>query len=216
MAARADGVRIRANARDDAAVDQPWRIGDDDEVEELHPVVPSFRPGDWTAVERWLAVRLPEDYKDLIGEGSALTFDRELMIASPFGESNPNGSSLGDMIGYGSWSLGDMIGYGSWSLAYLRHHFPAQFNVALFPESGGLLCWGIDGGGGVYYWDTSRPDPNDWTIVVSGRPVMDDGLGEFHDCGLAAYLTGLASGRISAAALGDWPGPNPQFRRAGG
>lgn len=38
--------------------------------------------------------------------------------------------------------------------------FPEEFDVRLFPESGGLLCWGGDGRGAVYYWDTGAPDPD--------------------------------------------------------
>jgi hypothetical protein len=178
-------------------MEQPWRIGDDGDVYEVHPVLPTFAPGDWAAVEEWLDVPLPRDYKSLIGEGPALTFDEQLLIASPFSQLR---------------HLGSRIAYGSWCLACLRRQFPEEFILPLFPEPGGLLCWGGDAGGGLYYWNTMKPDPEDWTIVVSGRPVGDAGQGEFHDCGLAEYLEGLASGRIEAAALGGWPGPNPQLR----
>ena len=186
-----------SDAREYAEVEQPWRIGEDGDVYEVHPVLPRFVPGDWAAVEEWLEVPLPHDYKELIGEGQGLKFGEELLIASPFSQSN---------------HLGSRIAYGSWSLAYLRQRFPEEFYLPLFPEPGGLLCWGGDGGGGVYYWNTVRQSPDDWTIVVSGRPVGDGGQGEFHDCGLADYLEGLASGRIEPAALGDWPVPNPQWR----
>jgi hypothetical protein len=179
-------------------MEQPWRIGDDGDVYEVRPVLPRFVPGDWAAVEAWLEVALPRDYKELIGDGPALEFGEALLIASPFSQSS---------------HLGARIAYGSWSLAYLRQGFPQEFILPLFPEPGGLLCWGGDAGGGVYYWNTMRPNPEDWTIVVSGRPVGDDGQGEFHDCGLADYLEGLASGRIEPAALGSWPIPDPGLRR---
>jgi hypothetical protein len=178
-------------------MEQPWRIGEDGDVYEVHPVLPNFVAGDWAAVEEWLGVPLPSDYKALIGDGSALKFGEELLIASPFSQSN---------------HLGSGIAYGSWSLAYLRQQFPDEFIDPLFPEPGGLLCWGGDGGGAVYYWDTVHPNPDHWTVVVHGRPVSDGGQGELHNCGLADYLAGLASGRIEAAALGGWPGPDPQLR----
>ena len=101
---------------------------------------------------------------------------------------------------------------GHGSLAYLRQQFPWEFYLPLFPEPGGLLCWGGDGGGGVYYWNTARPNPDDWTVHVSGGSVSDGGQGEPHDCGLADYLAGLASGWIEPAALRDWPVPDPQLR----
>lgn len=178
-------------------MEQPWRIGEDGDVYQVHPVLPRFVSGDWAAVEGWLGVPLPRDYKKLIGEGPALEFDEELLIASPFSEVH---------------HLGLRIASGSWSLAYLRRRYPEEFILPLFPEPGGLLCWGVDGGGGDYYWNTARPNPDDWTVVVSGRSVSDGGQGELHGCGLADYLEGLASGRIEAAALGGWPGPNPQLR----
>lgn len=178
-------------------MDQAWSVGEDNHVYRIQPALPQFVAGDWLAVEEWLGVSLPRDYKELIGHGPALTFDEELLIASPFCTSA---------------HLGDRIANGSWSLAYLRQEFPDDFILPIYPEPGGLLCWGDDGGGGVYYWNTTGPDPDTWTILVSGRSVGDGGLGESHACGLTDYLSGLASGRIKAAALGDWPGPDPQFR----
>ena len=179
-------------------MEQPWRIQEDDEVYRVDPVLPSFVPGDWAAVEEWLEVALPHDYKELVGDGPGLVFDEELFIASPFSQSS---------------HLGRQIAYGSWSLAYLRQRHPDELTLPLFPEPGGLLCWGQDGGGGVYYWNTMSPDPDAWTVVVSGRSVGDGGLGELHECGLSEYLTGLTTGRIAAAALGSWPGPDPRLRR---
>lgn len=179
-------------------MERPWRLDDDGAVYEVEPVLPEFVAGDWAAVEEWLSVSLPTDYKGLIGDGPGLVFDDELFIASPFSVSG---------------HLGRRIAYGSWSLAYLRQHYPEEFNVPLFPEAGGLLCWGNDGGGGVYYWNTGPLDPDDWTVVVSGRSVGDGGLGQVHSCGLSRYLDGLITGTIEAAALGSWPGPNPKLRR---
>jgi len=182
-------------------VELPWRIGDDGHVYALHPVLPRVSPGDWASIEEWLGVKLPGDYKEVIGDGPSLVFDDELLISSPFCEMAP---------------LGRRVAWGSWSLACLRQRFPEEFDVALFPEPSGLLCWGTDGGGGDYYWDTTAPDPALWTVVVSGRSVDDGGIGETHDCGLTGYLSGLARGRIEAGALGGWPGPNPQLRRVSG
>jgi hypothetical protein len=179
-------------------VDQPWRIDDDGEACRVDVELPDFVAGDWVAVEAWLGVVLPRDYKDLVGDGPALMFDDELVVASPFSASN---------------HLGRQIAYGSWSLAYLRQHHPDEFPVHLFPEPGGPLCWGSDGGGADYYWDTRPSDPDAWTVVVSGRAVGDGGVGELHGCGLRAYLDGLADGTIEAAALGGWPSPDPKFRR---
>lgn len=99
---------------------------------------------------------------------------------------------------------------GSWVLAHLRHELGGEFGVPIFPEPGGLLGWGTDGGGADYYWDTRHPDSDRWTVMVTGRPVLET-PGQYHGCSLTAYLAGLANGSLQAAALGDWSRPNPQI-----
>lgn len=83
--------------------------------------------------------------------------------------------------------------------------------MAIFPEPGGILFWGSDGGGADYFWDTSADDPNEWTVVITGRPVGP--CPQRHPHSLTAYLARLAAGSIKAAALGEWPGPTPEIRR---
>jgi hypothetical protein len=177
-------------------VDQPWRIGPDDFVYPVDIHIPTVAPGDWPTVERWLGVSLPSDYKDLIGAGPTLVFARELFIASPFSE--------------GELGLGKRIAFGSWALATLRHEFPDQFGVALYPEPGGLLAWGSDSGGITYYWDTRDEDCERWTVFATGRPMLDT-LGEYFDFNVTGYLAALASGALEACGLGGWPGPDPQI-----
>lgn len=38
--------------------------------------------------------------------------------------------------------------------------------LPLYPDDNGLLLWG-EGGGDSYFWNASRADPSDWTIVVT-------------------------------------------------
>lgn len=95
------------------------------------------------------------------------------------------------------------------------HHFieappPGVHELALFPELGGILAWGVDGGGGRYHWDTSDADPDCWTVVVTGRPI--DGF-ERHQVGVGGYLAGLADGSVEAAALSGGPEQDSQLRR---
>ena len=165
-------------------MDQPWRIGPDDVVYEVDIDIPAFAAGDWPAVERWLGVALPSDYKGLVGPGPALKFDRELLITSPFSD--------------GGFGLGHRIAVGSWTLATLRHEFPHHYGVALFPEPGGLLAWGFDAVGITYYWDTRDEDCERWTIFANGRP-MDETPGKYFDTNLTGYLAA-------------WPGPDPPDR----
>ena len=83
--------------------------------------------------------------------------------------------------------------------------------MALFPEPDGLMSFGGDGGGGVYYWSTADSDPDRWTVLVGGRAVLEQ-PGVEYDCGLAEYIAGLTNGSIESESLEDWPRENPQFR----
>jgi hypothetical protein len=158
-----------------------------------------FEAGAWDDVERFIGRRLPRDYKATIGDGLACLFDEELVIASPF-DPNPN------------LNLIQLAARNNFVIAYHRQYDPTGYPVALHPEAGGLLGWGADGGGGIYYWDTADPDPDDWTIAIAGRPVFDPDV-QRHELGLTAYLDALARGDIKAAALGDWPAPNARIER---
>jgi hypothetical protein len=148
-------------------------------------------------VEAALATALPTDYKELIGDGLACVSRRgTLWITSPF-DRNPNLNLIRE------------VARTSYTLASLSHVDPVEFPDAPFPEPGGRLGWGSDGGGGIYVWDTSETDPDDWPVAVTGRPVYDPNV-QVQEGGLSGYLEGLASGRIPVAALGGWPRPARQ------
>jgi hypothetical protein len=98
------------------------------------------------------------------------------------------------------------------ALAYLRPVMGELDGVRIYPEPGGLLGWGSDGGGGDYYWDTSSGDPDTWTVAISGRPIYDPPVQ--HDRRpLIGYLEALANGEVMAAALGAWPRPGARIER---
>jgi hypothetical protein len=178
---------------------KPWTIGELGQVVLVEPRAWLFESGRWDLVEAALGIRLPADYKDLIGDGLACIFDDELWIASPF---DPD-ISLNLM-----WE----VTRSAWALAYQRHANPQFYPISIYPEPGGLLGWGSDGGGGMYLWDTTDADPNRWTVAVSGRPIFDPQVQD-QGRGLTAYLSALASGEIAAAALGGWPGPDARIER---
>jgi hypothetical protein len=180
-------------------VNQPWVITASGDVVPVPPDRWLFEPGAWSDVEGALGTPLPHDYKDLIEDGLACVFDDELVIASPF-DANPN------------LNLVRVAAQSAWALAYLRARFPDDYAIALYPEPGGLLAWGADGGGAQYHWDTSDSDPDRWTVAVSGRPMFDPPV-QHQSATLSGYLTGLAAGEIAAAALGDWPSRDARISR---
>lgn len=175
----------------------PWVVAPSGAVLLVEPERWLFAPGTWAEVEAALGTALPADYKELIGDGLACVFDDELVIFSPF-DPNPHTNLI------------RMAAHYSWGLAYLRARDP-KFSVLAYPEPGGLLAWGFDGGGGVYHWETVDPDPDRWTICVEGRPLHP--RIERHRLGLTPYLDALRRGDVASAALADWPTPGATIRR---
>jgi hypothetical protein len=175
----------------------PWTTDPLGEIVLVKPERWLFQPGEWSEVEAAIGTALPRDYKDLIADGLACVFDEELFIASPF-DPNPN------------VNLVQVAARCAYALAYLRQSDPL-FSVAAYPEPGGLLAWGFDGGGGNYHWDTTDPDPNRWTVCVEGRPMHP--AVQRHDKNLTSYIDALGRGEIEAAALAEWPRPNSVIER---
>ena len=175
-----------------------WAISPAGAVTFVEPEDWLFEAGDWDRVEAAIGTRLPRDYKELVGDGFACVLDEELFVASPF-DPNPNVNLV---------MLSARVACG---LAELRHDLPDDFAFVIYPEAGGWLCWGIDGGGGNYHWDTTDPDPDQWTVCIEGRPL--DPHVQRHDLSLTSYLEALSAGTIQAAALADWPRPSPKIKR---
>lgn len=153
--------------------------------------MPTFEDGDWKAVETFLGVRLPADFKRLIGAGGPICLDDELYLMSPFARPVPFLNLL-EHVRAASWAAAHIRASGLWELDY-----------SIYPEPGGLLPWGSDQNGGSYFWDTRDGDPDAWTIVVDGRGVD---IGPIH-VGVGAYLDGLIDGTIESSSYDadDWP-----------
>src|SRR5262249_22134789 len=115
----------------------PWTFTPSGAVLPVEPEHWLFAPGAWAEVEEALGTPLPRDYKALIGDGLACVFDEELAIGSPF-DPKPH------------CNLVKLVADYSWGLVYLRAQ-DHTFAILAYPEPGGLLCWGVDGGGGVYH-----------------------------------------------------------------
>lgn len=178
---------------------QPWEIRAGGEVVLVKPDTWLFPAGAWDDVEEALGTTLPNDYKELIGDGFACIFDEELLISSPF-DPDPGLNLLVTAAAI------------AFSLAYVKAAYPEAYPYQIYPEPGGLLGWGMDGGGGQYHWAAAAPDPDTWTVAVSGRPVFDPQVQD-QGRGLTSFLSGLASGEIRVAALSDWPTPNAAIKR---
>jgi hypothetical protein len=127
-------------------------------------------PVDWDAVESWLKLRLPSDYK---------------AVASAYG---PLG--IGDGIGLHTPLHDDFRwdwDYTRWlqithrdCRGVVRLDMPAEV-PAFHPARGGLLAWGTTPRADPLFWDTSvSTDPNEWTTVLFHREFPYVGNSPWH------------------------------------
>ncbi|MFI9045367.1 SMI1/KNR4 family protein [Streptomyces sp. NPDC053427] len=134
---------------------------------------------DWPAVEKWLGLRLPDDYKRLADAHGPLDFGAYLWIHVPCGEHS--------RFDYGEW-----LRETHRTARIEARALPEDRRPAVHPEPGGLLAWGVSRGSDVLFWDTSvSADPDEWTVVVHHRgAVPGSGLEPWHRYGLTltAYL----------------------------
>ncbi|BAC74471.1 hypothetical protein AQJ43_16405 [Streptomyces avermitilis] len=134
---------------------------------------------DWAAVEKWLGLRLPGEYKRLIDRHGPMDFGEYVWIHGPCAEE-------------GRFDYGDWLREKHRAARIELRDLPEDERYAVHPAPGGLLAWGCSRGSDVFFWDTSSSDdPDRWTVVVrhSGS-VPGSGLRNWHpyDLTLGAYL----------------------------
>jgi hypothetical protein len=144
--------------------------------------------GDWKRFVSTNGFFPPDDYRMLIREYGAGTFADWLHLVEPF---NP------------SWSFMEKVQPVCEKLRRSpRASAPSGLDWPIWPESEGLLPWGVTVTGGYVCWRTSgRPDS--WTTVVAG----DQGWVEYQ-LGAVGFLVGLAERSLGDPRLDD-DGGNP-------
>ncbi|WP_371591910.1 hypothetical protein [Streptomyces virginiae] len=140
---------------------------------------PSSVPTDWAAVEHWLGLRLPADYKRVADRYGPVDFGEYVWIHVPCVQR-------------------DRFDYGEWLRTTHRQArietrgLPEAERPVFHPEPGGLFAWGCTRGSDVFFWDTSAStDPDRWTVVVQhSGAVPGSGLLRWHryDLTLTDYL----------------------------
>jgi hypothetical protein len=162
------------------------------------PVEPAEtgRREDWRQVESTLGTALPSDYKEYIdtyGTGKLADF---LLPLNPFSK-NPH-LNLIQQVPRRLGALRELKQQGG----------DRACPYPLFPESGGLLPWGITDNGDVLYWRTEgRPDH--WGTVVneSRGPEFEQ-----FDEPMTDFVAGVLSKRIVCRIFPeDFPGPALAF-----
>ncbi|MFD4917856.1 SMI1/KNR4 family protein [Streptomyces virginiae] len=143
------------------------------------------RPRLWDAAEEHLGVRLPADYKaflDLYGPGA---FDGFLWMDRPVDGTVEELERL--------WPRSE-DGRDLHLTDPGRHPFPLR------PRPGGLIEWGGEEDGAVYYFLPEEPDPADWRVVVETED------GEWHEAPgpVTEFLLGLVEGPHRPSFLGRY------------
>ncbi|WP_327070247.1 SMI1/KNR4 family protein [Kitasatospora sp. NBC_01302] len=147
---------------------------------------------DWTGVEEWLGLRLPDDYKQLANAHGPLDFGEYLWIHIP-------------CVQEGRFDYGDWLRETHREARIEARELPEHKRPAIHPEPGGLLAWGETRGNDVLFWDTSvSENPNEWTVVVShSGGIPGNGLEPWHRYGLTL------SGYLRHTVRAEWELPSP-------
>ncbi|MFI0939335.1 SMI1/KNR4 family protein [Streptomyces sp. NPDC021020] len=131
------------------------------------PARPVGAVEDWQAVVESWGTEFPEDYRDFLSSYGAGSIDAYLVIATAL-----------DPAGHGESTLGDLT-----SVARSLAQEQGDWSYPVWPENGGLICWGATVDSAVLYWDTADADPDRWPVVVRSREeefrVYDLGMAEF-------------------------------------
>ncbi|AZM57916.1 hypothetical protein DMA15_26430 [Streptomyces sp. WAC 01529] len=112
---------------------------------------------DWAAVEAWLEVPLPADYKALV---------------SAYGPVEVGHGAAAVRLHTPCVSADGRYEYGAWVVETHRHSAirPSMFTRErrrFLPEEGGLLALATTAGGDHLFWDTSvSKDPDAWPVVL--------------------------------------------------
>ena len=133
--------------------------------------------GPWGAIEGELGTALPQDYKDYVALYGSGYFMQFLNIHLPK-----------------SWTvhlrLGAKVKFVAKACREIFKDDEVDLPFPIWPDPGGLMVFGLTGGGDYLFWLT-RGTPQDWPIVVWDCGAEEN---ELFDCDMTDFLTGIATG----------------------
>lgn len=149
------------------------------------PPVPPPVPIDWAAVEGWLGLTLPSDYKTIASGYGPLDIGEFVWMHVPCVQA--------ERFDYGKW-LASTHRSCRISSREVPPHTPPSFH----PEPGGLLAWGMTRGADQLFWDTTATtQPDTWPVVIYHQDAVNRG-----DDPWLHYATPLAETLVEATGAG--------------
>lgn len=145
------------------------------------------RVEEWPEIERVVGTMLPSDYKQYINTFGTGCIGNFLWPFNPFSENK-------------HLNLVEQISVSLEALKVLKEKWgDRQCPYPLYPESGGLLPWGITDNGDILFWFTVG-HPDDWPIVINEAraPVY-----EKYEESMTSLLSKLISGEIVSDIFPD-------------
>jgi hypothetical protein len=146
------------------------------------PLYPGSRK-EWSAFQKKIRLRFPEDYFTLVNAyGSGRFLAGEFKVANPF---DPDDERFADR-----------------ELRTLRENkanAPYAVPYPLYPESGGLYPFGIDGNGNTFLWLTEG-GPDEWAIAC----FNSEDYSEVVKLALIEFLVLLATNQLKINRRKFW------------
>ncbi len=129
-------------------------------------------PIDWAAVESWLGLRLPADYKAIAGAHGPLDLGDFVWLHVPCRQDG--------RFDYGDW-LREQHRWARISSRQAPPFEPPPFH----PAPGGLLAWGYTRMCDLLLWDTAAAgDPDRWPVVVFHADAANRREDPWHHLGI--------------------------------
>jgi hypothetical protein len=107
---------------------------------------------EWPKIESAIGITLPNDYKGYINTFGTGCIGGFLWVFNPFSQNE-------------NLNLLKQIQKQLDILSVLKNELGKECPYPLFPESGGLLPWGITDNGNVLFWRTIG-SADDWNVVI--------------------------------------------------
>ncbi|MFF0776749.1 SMI1/KNR4 family protein [Nonomuraea wenchangensis] len=148
----------------------------------IGPPPPAPFPIDWPSLERWLGLRLPDDYKKFAARYGPVLAGEWIWIVVP------HRSERGGYF--------QQLDQRQGLQRSIRAGDPPSHPFAFHPEPGGLLVWGESRGSEHYFWDTSvSADPNNWPTRIFSQHWPDE-TWQLVDAPMTDVLAARVSGSL--------------------